>query len=138
MLWEHAGKPDGADFAEPARRALEDQLRAGKTLKQICDELKYTPKEALGDDGNALPRAPSASTGSSSGGSMDAPTQVVAAPPKKKKQGPVEVGTTLGVAKRNPLDLVKVGRGPGSICAACSTGSRHQASAIAHDRIMMS
>lgn len=30
ILWEQAGKPDGADYGDSAKRALEERLRAGK------------------------------------------------------------------------------------------------------------
>ena len=29
LLWEQAGRPNGADFSQDARRKLEKQLRAG-------------------------------------------------------------------------------------------------------------
>ena len=35
LLWEQAGKPDGADFSGDARRALEAQLQQGKTVEEL-------------------------------------------------------------------------------------------------------
>lgn len=33
ILWEKAGRPDGADFSNQARDAIHSQLKAGKDLK---------------------------------------------------------------------------------------------------------
>lgn len=35
LLWERAGRPDGADFAQDARATLEAQLRAGKSVQDL-------------------------------------------------------------------------------------------------------
>ncbi|GFH15445.1 R1 protein, alpha-glucan water dikinase, partial [Haematococcus lacustris] len=43
VLWERAGKPQGADFAAPARAEIESKLRAGKDLDQQARDLKYSP-----------------------------------------------------------------------------------------------
>ena len=40
LLWEQAGRPDGADFAQDARATLEAQLRAGKSLQDVEAALK--------------------------------------------------------------------------------------------------
>ena len=39
LLWEQAGRPDGADFAGDARATLEAQLHAGKSVQDIEDAL---------------------------------------------------------------------------------------------------
>lgn len=33
ILWEKAGRPDGADFSQQARDAIHSQLKSGKDLK---------------------------------------------------------------------------------------------------------
>ncbi|XRB06735.1 alpha-glucan, water dikinase [Pycnococcus provasolii] len=43
ILWEQAGKPDGADFGTSAREKLEAEIRAGKTIEQIELELRAPP-----------------------------------------------------------------------------------------------
>ena len=40
LLWEQAGRPDGADFAGDARATLEAQARAGKSVEEIEAALK--------------------------------------------------------------------------------------------------
>ena len=40
LLWEKAGRPDGADFAQDARATLEAQLRSGKSVQDIEAALK--------------------------------------------------------------------------------------------------
>jgi hypothetical protein len=59
LLWEKAGRPDGADLSGDARRVLEDQLRSGKSLEEIEKALKGPPAEA----------PPSSSNGNGSNGS---------------------------------------------------------------------
>lgn len=101
-MWEKAGKPDGADFSVKAKAELEEQLRGGMTIDQICKKLNYTLK------------APSPSA-SRSGGSLSSVDQASPSPAPyvKKASAPLQVGAPLGgTPKRNPLDLVKV-RGGG-------------------------
>ena len=40
LLWEKAGRPDGADFAQDARATLEAQLRSGKSVQDLEATLK--------------------------------------------------------------------------------------------------
>ena len=40
LLWEKAGRPDGADFAQDARATLEAQLLAGKSVQDLEAALK--------------------------------------------------------------------------------------------------
>ena len=40
LLWEQAGKPDGADFSKDARKRLEAQLQQGKTVQDLERALK--------------------------------------------------------------------------------------------------
>ncbi|GAB4820070.1 hypothetical protein N2152v2_007116 [Parachlorella kessleri] len=88
ILWEQAGKPDGADFGGAAKRALEGRLRAGASVSDLEKELK-APAPAP---------APAA-----------APHQQQAAAPAPAKARPPAqpvVGKSLGMRSRNPLDLI--------------------------------
>ncbi len=40
LLWEKAGRPDGADFANDARKTLQQQLASGMSLQQLEKSLK--------------------------------------------------------------------------------------------------
>ena len=46
-MWEKAGRPDGADFAGDARRALEQQVMSGKSLQELERALK-SPEPQVG------------------------------------------------------------------------------------------
>lgn len=39
LLWEKAGQPDGADFSNDARKALEKQLERGATIEHLQKSL---------------------------------------------------------------------------------------------------
>lgn len=54
ILWEKAGKPDGADFASQARRMLQDQLQQGATVEHLEKSLLAPPPPSAAppkDDG---------------------------------------------------------------------------------------
>lgn len=40
LMWEQAGKPDGANFSDDARRQLEQQLQSGKSVQDLEHALK--------------------------------------------------------------------------------------------------
>ncbi len=40
LLWEKAGRPDGADFSNDARKTLQQQLDGGMSLDQLEKSLK--------------------------------------------------------------------------------------------------
>ena len=46
LLWEQAGRPNGADFSQDARHKLEKQLRAGARLCWAC--LLHAPQCSRG------------------------------------------------------------------------------------------
>ena len=46
MLWERAGKPQGAEFGGDARKFIEDRVKRGLSFVQIAQEIDYTPKWA--------------------------------------------------------------------------------------------
>ena len=45
LLWEQAGRPNGADFSQDARRKLEKQLRAGRTVQDLERALRAPSAE---------------------------------------------------------------------------------------------
>ena len=48
LMWEQAGKPDGANFSDDARRQLEQQLQSGKSVQDLERALKgpfHQPQE---------------------------------------------------------------------------------------------
>lgn len=46
LLWEKAGKPEGADFSKDARKALQEQIQRGATILHLEKSLKApSPKE---------------------------------------------------------------------------------------------
>lgn len=47
LLWEKAGRPDGADFAQDARATLEAQLRSGKSVQDLEAALKAPEPKVL-------------------------------------------------------------------------------------------
>ncbi|KAJ9505372.1 hypothetical protein QJQ45_028079, partial [Haematococcus lacustris] len=107
VLWERAGKPQGADFAAPARAEIESKLRAGKDLDQQARDLKYSPKWSQAS--LMASAATSSSSSSSSKAPASPPPPARAAPPP----APVQVGNTLGkLPQRNPLQLIKATSAP--------------------------
>lgn len=45
-MWEKAGQPDGADFSNDARKALEQQVLSGKSLQELERALKSPEPQA--------------------------------------------------------------------------------------------
>ena len=46
LMWEKAGQPDGADFSNDARKALQEQMEKGATIEHLEKSLKApSPKE---------------------------------------------------------------------------------------------
>ena len=101
LMWEAAGRPDGADFDGVARRALARRLRAGESLAELRAELV---------PGAEAPQA----------AAVVAPTAEPAAPPPPTPPSPTDaLGAPAGdVPAVDPLALVKAtasGRGGGSL-----------------------
>ena len=40
ILWERAGKPDGADFSGDARRVIGEAVQGGLTYEQVWGEVR--------------------------------------------------------------------------------------------------
>ncbi|KAK9816496.1 hypothetical protein WJX72_001009 [[Myrmecia] bisecta] len=112
LLWEQAGKPEGADFSHDARRMLEDQLRGGVSVQDLerrlkggeaephqdqkHEEHKQEPKqEQKQPEQTAEPQQPKQE--------QKQPEQTAEA----KQPKAAEVGQSTGISSRNPLDLIK-------------------------------
>jgi alpha-glucan,water dikinase len=94
LLWEQAGKPDGADFADRARQLLEERLRGGESLEAVEASL-HTP-----------PQAPAKQAKQQA-----APAQQQQQAAQQQQQqapaaAPAVVGTSMGMRSCNPLDLI--------------------------------
>ena len=103
LMWEAAGKPDGADFSEKARAALVDEIVQGKSMQELEAQIRAPQppppppqqekkqeeqKETAAVDAAPPPPPPSSAP-------------AAAAPPP---QG--SVGQSMGMRERNPLDLI--------------------------------
>lgn len=51
LMWEQAGKPDGADFSYDARNQLQQQLASGKSVQDIENALRGPKKTETKQDG---------------------------------------------------------------------------------------
>lgn len=91
LLWEQAGKPDGADFGSQAREALVADLTAGKSLQDIERTLKGPAEPAHEQTVEAAAAPP--------------PPPAPAAEPAPVQEA--YVGDGIGLRGRNPLDLVR-------------------------------
>lgn len=109
VLWERAGKPNGADFSQDARKVIEEAVSQGQSYEQVAARLNYTLKTPQ------QPTAPAPAPAQQQQQQKAAPQkqqqqqqQAAPAPPKAAQQ--VSVGKSLdGTRGRNPLDLIKRG-----------------------------
>ncbi|KAL4448876.1 hypothetical protein ABPG77_007593 [Micractinium sp. CCAP 211/92] len=90
ILWEQAGKPDGADFGGEARQLLEGRLRGGESLDDIERSLRG-PQPEPAQQQRQQKSAP------------------VAEPAAKQ---PAVVGQSMGMKSRNPLDMINRSSAP--------------------------
>eukprot|EP00884_Botryococcus_braunii_P013250 jgi/Botrbrau1/21926/Bobra.0249s0050.1 len=117
LLWEKAGRPEGADFSSDARKMLEAQLQSGKTIADLERILK-APPQAAAPQAPAPPPPPAASTNGSNGNG--AGPAVVEKKKSLERKGSIrfsevqfdrapsiKLGDPIGKASRNPLDLIK-------------------------------
>lgn len=95
LLWEQAGKPDGADFAESARQMLEKRMQAGEALADVENTLRApappAQKEQQKDKKQAEPQRQEQ---------------------KQEQRGGATVGQSMGMKVRNPLDLINRSTAP--------------------------
>jgi hypothetical protein len=104
----------GADFGAPARNRIEEKLRSGMTLQQIEENLK----------GGGQKQQQKATADSQAADVQQKRQQEEwdraereeeerrQREQQKKQQAPAEVGKSLGAAKRNPLQMIKVRASP--------------------------
>ncbi|KAF8067212.1 R1 [Scenedesmus sp. PABB004] len=123
VMWEQAGKPQGADFGSAARKKIEDKLRSGQTLDEIEWRLKHPGQEppskqdlaqarvkqaeakAAEAEAKAAAKAKEAKAkGAEAKAAAPPPPPAPVAPPPPP---PVEVGQSMGTAKRDPLAMIK-------------------------------
>ncbi|KAL4422809.1 hypothetical protein ABPG75_009006 [Micractinium tetrahymenae] len=93
ILWEQAGKPDGADFGDKARQLLEGRLRAGEPLADVERSLRG-PQPAPAEQQQQQKQQRSA------------PAAAPTAPQ------PAVVGQSMGMRSRNPLDMINRSAAP--------------------------
>lgn len=51
LMWEQAGKPDGADFSSDARNQLQQQLQSGKSVQDLENALKGPKQNGASQNG---------------------------------------------------------------------------------------
>jgi hypothetical protein len=112
ILWEKAGRPEGADFSHAAREEIHRQLKAGQSLTQIEKALRGPPTER-GAEPKAAPKpAPKGDAPKAAGKPAEAPAAGKPAEAKREAPPPppagdVEVGHALDIANADPLKLIK-------------------------------
>ena len=100
ILWEQAGKPDGADFGVRARELLEGRLRAGESLQDVERSLREPqPQQAQQQQKQERKQERKQQ-------------QQQAPPPPPPPQAQAVVGQSMGMRSRNPLDLVNRSTAP--------------------------
>ena len=97
LMWEEAGKPDGADFGEQARELIENQVKEGMTVQDIRRSLQSGTLERSVDVAQE---------------SMAASDTVVHEAPEERVEDEIAVGASIGMKYRNPLDLIHRSQAP--------------------------
>ncbi len=119
VLWERAGKPQGADFSNDARREIESRVGNGLTYEDIAAQLKYTPKWSAASTTSSVDEG---DRGGAKGAVAAPAKQQPAAPPPPPQ--PAQVGKPLGAPSRNPLDMIKVREARGLPATSRERGQR--------------
>jgi hypothetical protein len=110
----------GADFGAPARNRIEDKLRSGMTLAQIEDELtrhgQPQQQERKREAAKQEQKQPEAKQEQKQPEAKQEQKAAAAPPPPPPPAPakPAEVGQSLGTTARNPLQMIKVGKGGAS------------------------
>jgi alpha-glucan,water dikinase len=89
LMWEAAGRQDGADFSNQAREVLAKEVLNGKSVKEIEDMVRgpQPKQEQKQQKEQSAPSPP--------------PQQQ-----EQQQQPVVVVGESIGMRERNPLDLI--------------------------------
>jgi alpha-glucan,water dikinase len=95
LMWEAAGRQDGADFADQAREVLAKQVLSGKSIQEI-EEIVRGPQQPQKQEQQHIDQKQSSEI------EQQAPQAPQAPPPPQ----PVVVGESIGMRDRNPLDLI--------------------------------
>uniref|UniRef100_A0A383VC26 Uncharacterized protein n=1 Tax=Tetradesmus obliquus TaxID=3088 RepID=A0A383VC26_TETOB len=113
VMWEQAGKPQGADFGAGARKEIEAKLRQGQTLEEIEWRLKNPGKEY---NKQAAAKEQRQKQEQAQAQQQQAQAKVKEAPraPSPPPAPKVEVGQSMigGEVKRDPLNLIKKSEAP--------------------------
>ena len=111
ILWEKAGRPDGADFSNDARRTLQDQLDKGATIEHLEKSLKApSPQEPEPPKQEEAPREEAP------------PPPKDQAPPPPKDQAPPhskEAETEVRPPAQRPWELLHCPLLPDLLPAVC-------------------
>ena len=89
LMWEQAGKPDGADFGQAAREEIVQLLGEGKTMEDIKHDMHMSEAEVVRHEEVRHETQPE-----------EVRTE------KQPDQVAYTVGEGIGVKYRNPLDLI--------------------------------
>ena len=93
LMWEAAGKPDGADFAVKAKEFLANEVVKGKSLEQLENEMRNGgSQQQKQQEQQAAASAP--------------PPPPPRPAPVEEVQQPIVVGESIHMRQRNPLDLI--------------------------------
>lgn len=95
LMWEAAGKQDGADFADQAREVLANEVLRGKSIQEI-EEIVRGPQQPKEQEQQTDQKQADIAE-------EQVPQE---APPSPPISQPVVVGESIGMRERNPLDLI--------------------------------
>lgn len=117
ILWEQAGKPDGADFTDAATAELSQKLQSGMTLQEVERSLKepapLEPEPSQEGRQEELPTTTSIEEERASSGSADEATKSEAgAPPQKPASEPGESPLPPSLGGTQNLDMRELIRKP--------------------------
>ncbi|KAK9809702.1 hypothetical protein WJX73_007079 [Symbiochloris irregularis] len=101
LLWEKAGKPDGADFSNDARQALERQLASGSSVQDLEKALHAPAAEP------AKPPPPQEQEQEKEQDKEAPQAQEERPPPPPPKQEQAQLGQSTDVSARDPLSFIK-------------------------------
>lgn len=101
LMWEAAGKPDGADFGVKARDSLAAEVAQGKSLEKIEEEMRgpqpqTQQKQKQQEAPQAVKEQPAAAA------AAPPPPAVQEQPPRQQ----IIVGESIHMRQRTPLDLI--------------------------------
>lgn len=101
LLWEKAGKPDGADFSNDARQGLEQQLRSGVSVQDLERRLRSPQPKPVENGAHPAQAEPK----------EEVKAEAPAPPPpqQEQQQETPQLGQSIAAGQRDPLSLIKSG-----------------------------